>query len=166
MAKKLNEISKAFATIQKKVDGVTDDCIKLNTNFWQHCGMLFEGVDAINERIVELKSKGGTGNTVGDFADDKDVKAFLKGVEDCKTFCKKESDQYYAEFAKLKTYVSDLEKLAKDTDAIVKARKFKVSKSKGALKDVAAAIKKFAVEVQKVIDYEPGPHPSSYGAFK
>lgn len=165
MAKKLEEISKAFEAIQKKVDNITDRMLKINTNFWEHNGMLFQGIDLIDERIVELKSKGAKGDTVGDFASDKDIKAFLKGVEDCKGFCKKESDLFYAEVEKLKPLKSDLEKLAKETDAVIKARKFKISKSKGALTSISGAIKTFAVDVQSAID-EPGPHPSSHKLFK
>jgi len=161
MAKKLNEIQKSFGDLQKKVDSVTDKMTKINTNFWQHNGMMFQGLDALDERVAELQSKGKKGTTVNDFMDDKDIKAFVKGVDDCKGYCRKESDAYYAEVENLKKIKADVVKLAKETDDVIKARKFKISKSKGALKEISKQIHTFAVDVEAVIT-EPGPHPSSH----
>lgn len=161
MAKKLNEIQKAFGDLQKKVGDLTDKMTKINTNFWQHNGMLFQGLDAIDERVAELQSKGKKGTTVNDFMDDSDIKAFVKGVDDCKGYCRKESDAYYAEVENLKKVKADIVKLGKATDDVIKARKFKISKSKSALKAISTQIHTFAVDVEAVIT-EPGPHPSSH----
>lgn len=161
MAKKLKEIQKAFDTLQKKVSDQTDKMTKINTNFWQHNGMLFQGLDTIDERIAELQKKGKKGTKVGDFMDDSDIKAFVKGVDDCKKYCRKESDDYYGEVENLKKLKEDIVKLAKETDDVIKARKFKISKSKDALKAISKQVHTFAVDVEAVIT-EPGPHPSSH----
>ena len=161
MAKKLNEIQKAFDDLQKKVGDQAEKLTKINTNFWQHNGMLFQGLDMLDERVVDLQKQGKKGTTVNDFMDDEDIKAFVKGVDDCKKFCRKESDQYYTEVEKLKKLKSDLDKLAKDADDVLKARKFKISKSKGALKAVSSQIKTFSVDTDSVIS-EGGPHKSDH----
>tara|TARA_R110001592_G_scaffold155357_2_gene385191 strand:- start:272 stop:769 length:498 start_codon:yes stop_codon:yes gene_type:complete len=161
MAKKLKEIQKAFENFQDKVDKHTDALWRINTNFWTHNGMLFEGLDALDERISALKKQGKQGVTVADFLDDAEVKAFVDGIDQCKKSCRRESDSYYAEVDKLSKVKSDLEKLAKETDDVVKARKFKISKSKGALKDIAGQIKTVAVDAGSVIT-EGGPHKSDH----
>lgn len=165
MAKKLAEIQKEFDKLYKQADTIIEKLVKINTNFWEHNGMLFQGLDMLDERIAELKKKGAKGDAVSDFMNDKDVKAFVKGIDDCKGFCRKESDAYYSEVDTLKNLKGALGKLASDTDAVIKARKFKISKSKKALGEISAAIKTYAVDVDSVIQM-PGPHPSSHKLFK
>ena len=161
MAKKLTEIQKSFSALQKKVDDQADVLMKVNNNFWKHAEMIFEGLATIEERVAELQKKGKSGTKVSDFMDDNDIQLFVKGVDDCKKFCRTESDKYYAELEGLKKLKADLEKLAKETDDVVKARKFKISKSKGALKAIATQIHTMAVDVQSTIT-EGGPHKSDH----
>ena len=79
MAKKLEVVQKAFNEISSKIYDSMNSLTKINTNYWQHVDLVYDGQKVIVERIVELKKGGAQGDTVEDF-NDNDLDGYTKAI--------------------------------------------------------------------------------------